>query len=180
MQTIPFAEALRLLDSAHQFEIAEEPVTVTAVNVHTDYEDEDVPFFLVVEADNSDDYEFRWCFLAEHNQEVRVSGDIMWLHADPEELDVSSPTLLGLRLLLPQLLEPETPPIVLKAIRHVRAHIPDVDRVVYWNDDTFTFLTSAHTVPSFAGLLIDAGLLEAAAAVVSADLPRAYQLNHES
>lgn len=68
------------------------------------------------------------------------------------------------------------PPLVLQALRHVRAHIPDVDRVVFWGEGVWVFLTDCLTVPSFDGVLIDTSLLEEAADSVADGYPRAFQL----
>lgn len=70
---------------------------------------------------------------------------------------------------------PETPPVVLKALRHVRAHIPDVDRVVFWGDGRWEFMTDNLSSPTFLGL-IDISLLEDAANAVGDGYPHAFQL----
>lgn len=71
------------------------------------------------------------------------------------------------------------PPLVLQALRHVRAHIPDVDRVVFWGDGRWAYMTDAHKAPSFDGLLIDTSLLEDAAGDFPDCYPRAFQLPPE-
>lgn len=76
----------------------------------------------------------------------------------------------------------EAPPLVRQAIRHVRAHIPGVDRVVFWGDGRWAFMTGDLVVPSFDGLHIDTSLLEDAAGELPDAFPHAFQLHpdHQS
>jgi hypothetical protein len=168
MTTIPLAEALRLLDLAHDIRVPgySEPKSFSLDTAEGAYS------FLELTLEEGDN-EFFFRFLGSANQTVKVAGDIMTLIYDDA---VGTTPEIEIRLMVPMVIEtPPTPPLVLKALRHVRAHIPEVDRVVFWGDDRWAFMTEGHEVPSFHGRRIDIGLLKDAAN--SVDGGYAFRLN---
>lgn len=65
------------------------------------------------------------------------------------------------------------PRSILAAILHVRSVLPDVDRVVYWEDTRWQFSDDNHRTPAFPPE-INVSILEAAVYDLY-DLPAAYQ-----
>jgi hypothetical protein len=172
MTTIPLFEALMLLDRAHDVIVTDTPCTMTSCVVNAAD-----PVFLELRADDGDGREFKWVFDRAANQEVNIDGSQMTLLAEGD--DFNEPGPVEMRLLVPLALEPsETPPLVLRALRHVRAHFPEVDRVVFWGDGKWTFLRHDHHNQKF-DKLIDISLLEDAADSVADGYPHAFQLNPE-
>lgn len=75
----------------------------------------------------------------------------------------------------------DIPAQVRDALLHVRSFIPEVDRVVFWEDGRWAYMTDDHKVPTF-GSLIDVSILEAAGDAVanlSPGAPITYQLGEE-
>lgn len=73
---------------------------------------------------------------------------------------------------------PEMPFPVRKALEHVRAFHPEVDRVVFWADGRWAYMTDEHEVPKF-DKRVDTGVLEDAGNAVgniSPCAPIAFQL----
>ncbi len=76
---------------------------------------------------------------------------------------------------------PEMPFPVRKALEHVRVFHPEVDRVVFWADGRWAYMTDGHEVPKF-DKRVDTGVLEDAGNAVgnlSPCAPIAFQLPDE-
>jgi hypothetical protein len=69
------------------------------------------------------------------------------------------------------------PPLVLAALEHVHGIHPEVDRVVFWDDMTWCYMTYAHTLPDFDPG-VDRSILDAAARSLEA-FPVAFQMQFE-
>lgn len=68
--------------------------------------------------------------------------------------------------------------LIKQAITHVKEFLPDVDRVVIWEDGRWSFLNDNHDVIPFGNLPIDIGLLEDMVDSIPCEyLPFAYQLH---
>jgi hypothetical protein len=107
----------------------------------------------------------------------------MTLHAYMPVHDGVEPKV-DIRVMVPLQLEErskEIPPAVREALNHVRTFYPEVDRVVFWADGRWAYMTDGHEVPKFdkrvvTGVLEDAGN---AVANISPCAPIAYQLPDE-
>ena len=239
MTTIQFASALKLLARAYDIRVHDEPCATTSFEVNA-ATDEHTQHFLLLSAEDTDGLQFDWKFLECDNAEVTVSGDLMTLVAEGD--DLNDPEALQIKLMVPLVLEvpvdevhkrqcqleshlnfilqhvrdaekvgrgsfderrdevkrhtrlakeafdwldnftvsrlpafQETPPVILKALKHVRAHFPEVDRVVFWGDGRWTFLCHDQKF----GKHIDTSLLEEAANEVADGYPHAFQLPPE-
>jgi len=68
------------------------------------------------------------------------------------------------------------PPRILTALLHVQSLHPEVDRVVFWADGRWAYMTDGHEVVKFDGR-VDVGILEDAHHDLPGEaLPLAYQL----
>ena len=171
MRTIPFDEALSLLDKAYGIHIPDADHLPEA-DYHLSL-DEDI--FLRLEAENDEGLVWSYRFDREHNQTVKIDGDRMTLVCDDAESEVE------IRIMVPLPLDPpadQVPEEVLVALKHVQSVLPDVDRVVFWEDGRWAYMTDAHQVPPFDDR-ISTSILEDAGDAVADFLPCrpfAYQL----
>lgn len=73
------------------------------------------------------------------------------------------------------MLNTHIPPRIRTALYHVRAHLPEVDRVVFWEDTSWAYITPDNDIPSFEGLPINVGILDDAVYDLNG-LPASFQL----
>jgi hypothetical protein len=177
MKTISLNEAMSLLDKAFGIYILDADCNPEA-QFHLTLDDEDE--FLYLEADNDEGLHWTFRFRRAHNETVKIDGDRMTLVCDDDEDDGSLPEL-DIRILVPMqleaVLEAEALPFVArKALDHVRLFHPEVDRVTFWDDGRWSFMTDGHEVPKFDGR-VDVGLLEDASDSLPAGRPFAFQIH---
>lgn len=176
MRTIPFDEALSLLDKAYGIHIPDADHLPEA-DFHLSL-DEDI--FLRLEAENEEGLVWSYRFDREHNQTVKIDGDRMTLVFDATVVDDVEPEV-EIRIMVPMQLDPpadQVPEEVLVALSHVRSVFPDVDRVVFWEDGRWAYMTDAHQVPPFDDRISTSILEDAGDAVANFSPCRifAYQL----
>lgn len=181
MKTIPLDEAMSLLDKAFGIHILDTDCNPEAQFHLTLEEADDDDEFLYLEADNDEGLHWTFRFRRSHNETVKIAGDRMTLVCDTNDDEDGNPPELDIRILVPMqleaVLEAEAMPFVArKALDHVRSFHPEVDRVTFWDDGRWAFMTDGHEVTKFDGR-VDVGLLEEASSSLPAGRPFAFQIH---
>ncbi len=183
MKTITLAEAIGLLAKAFGIDVLDADHN-QETDFHLTTEEDDL--FLRLEAEDDEGQTWVYEFYKDDNETVKVDGERMTLVYDTDVKDGLAP-VVDIRILTPLPVEPgplgtvPMPPLVRKAMDHVRTFHPDVDRVVFWNDGRWAYMNDGHEIRQF-DIRIDQGILEDAGdevANLSPCAPIAFQLRDD-